>query len=84
MMTEDEQATLVMLAKAATRGSASYEYEIDTLRVALRRLLNAEYDDNGMDYCDWTPEMKAALKEWHDAREYARAAIDRTDWRKPE
>jgi hypothetical protein len=85
-MTSEEQdelkdAAIAMLVKVACRTSASYEYEIDTLRVALRRLLNAEYDDNGMDYCDWTPEMKAALNEWHAAREYARAAIDRTDWR---
>jgi hypothetical protein len=71
-MTSEEQdelkdAAIAMLVKVASRTSASYEYEIDTLRVALRRLLNAE--------------MKAALNEWHAAREYARAAIDRTDWR---
>ena len=75
-MTEDENATLVMLAKAATRGSASYEYEIDTLREALRRLCS---------YNDGTAECDAHFTyyDWQSAWDQARAAIDRTDWRAP-
>lgn len=87
MMTDEEQhelkdAAIAMLVKVASRTSASYEYEIDVLREALRRLLNAEsHDGSGMDYSDFSPQMKEDRKEWHAAREYARAAIDRTDWR---
>ena len=75
-MTEDENATLVMLAKAATRGSASYEYEIDTLRKALVRLYNY-YRDVRED--DGSPDSN----DWMDAWEEADRVLQRTDWRAP-
>ncbi len=78
-MTDEEQhelkdAALVTLAKMAIRGSASYEYEIDVLRAALRRLYDYYRDlreDGG------SPDSN----DWMDAWDQARAAIDRTDWR---
>jgi hypothetical protein len=78
-MTSEEQdelkdAAIAMLVKVACRTSASYEYEIDTLRAALVRLYNY-YRDVRED--DGSPDSN----DWADAWEQARAAIDRTDWR---
>lgn len=72
------------LVVTASRTSASYEHEIDVLRAALRRLLNAvSHEGSGMDYCDFSPQMKEDRDEWHLARGAAIAAIERTDWKTP-
>jgi hypothetical protein len=81
-MTSEEQdelkdAAIAMLVKVACRTSASYEYEIDTLRAALVRLYNY-YRDVRED--DDSPDSN----DWADAWDQARAAIDRTDWRAPD
>lgn len=79
-MTEDEHhelkdAAIALLVKVAARTSASYEYEIDTLREALRGLVGHVERDDAWD-ADKVQAFSAAIKA-------ARAAIDRTDWRAP-
>lgn len=81
-MTSDEQdelkdAAIAMLVKVASRNSASYEYEIDVLREALRDGLAIL---NNVSMAVKFADDKAAfnaLSAWIDQ---ARAALDRTDW----
>jgi hypothetical protein len=89
-MTSDEEnaeqhalkdAAIAMLAKVACRTSASYEYEIDVLRGALRDGLAIV---NNISMAVKFADDKAAFNAFSAWVDQARAAIDRTDWRAPD
>jgi hypothetical protein len=64
-------------AKMAIRGSASYEYEIDTLREALRDLLEVCDTSSSIGEYEHREDFEIRISAVRNAR----AAIERTDWR---
>ncbi len=84
-MTDEEQhelkdAAIAMLVKVASRTSASYEYEIDTLREALRDLLEVCDTSSSIGEYEHREDFEIRISAVRNAC----AAIDRTDWRAPE
>lgn len=81
-MTSEEQdelkdAAIAMLVKVACRTSASYEYEIDTLRGCLQRLY---YYHRGIAEGGDEPDEY----DWQVAWDEADRILQRADWRAPE